>query len=167
MKKKWMAYMLLSIWMLAMGGCGTALQESGQAADATAADSKDKEGASEADAENHTSEATDGSDEAASSDAEDDPVDAETGDETNVTDASDAKSASEDGTDEPLEDTEPTEDGDGSLRELTQQELADLTAYVQRLDTCGFLMSDYSSPEEADLGWVFYSGAGISEVATN
>lgn len=61
------------------------------------------------------------------------------------------------------EDKELPEDegiGDGGFREVTMQELVELSTFVEQMDAYGFLMSEYSIPEEADLGQVFYSGAG-------
>lgn len=50
--------------------------------------------------------------------------------------------------------------GDGGFREVTMQEILELTDFIERMDAYGFLMSEYSIPQEADLGPVFYSGAG-------
>lgn len=55
------------------------------------------------------------------------------------------------------------EDGDGGFRELTQEELDEFTQFIRGMDAYGFLLSEYTIPDEADLGEVFYSGAGLGE----
>lgn len=47
--------------------------------------------------------------------------------------------------------------------ELTQEELDEFTQFIHGMDAYGFLLSEYIIPEEADLGEVFYSGAGLQE----
>lgn len=59
--------------------------------------------------------------------------------------------------------TEEEEDGDEGFRELTQEELDTFTQFIRRRDAYGFLLSEYADPAEADLGEVFYSGAGLQE----
>ena len=49
------------------------------------------------------------------------------------------------------------------FRELTQEELDEFTQFIRRMDAYGFLLSEYTIPDEADLGEVFYSGAGLGE----
>ena len=56
-----------------------------------------------------------------------------------------------------------TGDGDGGFREFTDLEKEELTNFVRRWDAYGFLLSEYTIPEEVNLGEVFYSGAGASE----
>ena len=68
-------------------------------------------------------------------------------------------SSSQDGT---MED-DWTEDGDGGFREITDSEKEELTNFVHGWDAYGFLMSEYTIPEEVSLGEVFYSGVGASE----
>lgn len=61
------------------------------------------------------------------------------------------------------EDDDWTGDGDGGFREITDLEKEELTNFVRRWDAYGFLLSEYTIPEEVNLGEVFYSGAGASE----
>lgn len=49
---------------------------------------------------------------------------------------------------------------------LTEEELAEYTKWIQGFDMYGFLMSDWSAPEELNMWEVVYSGAGISEEAS-
>lgn len=46
-------------------------------------------------------------------------------------------------------------------RSLTIEELKQFMDYFNRFDNYGFLLSEYESPEYADLGGIFYSGAGM------
>lgn len=47
--------------------------------------------------------------------------------------------------------------------ELTSEELENYSAYLRGWDCYGFLLSSYDDVREADLGEVFYSGAGLAE----
>ena len=51
-------------------------------------------------------------------------------------------------------------------RDLTQSELRDWSEFLSQVDCYGFLMSGYDTPLDADLGQVFYSGAGVGEYPT-
>ena len=51
------------------------------------------------------------------------------------------------------------------VRELTAAELQEFTDWINEGDNggnYGFLLSDYRNPKDADLGEIFYSGAGIA-----
>lgn len=48
-------------------------------------------------------------------------------------------------------------------RDLTDAELQKWTKFLCKADCNGFLMSNYDTPLEADLVFVFYSGAGVGE----
>ena len=47
-------------------------------------------------------------------------------------------------------------------RDLTTEELRSFTDWIQRAENYGFLLSEYRDPKDADLGEIFYSGAGIA-----
>ncbi len=51
----------------------------------------------------------------------------------------------------------------GSTRTLTADELRTWSQFLCRADCNGFLMSSYSTPLQADLLFVFYTGAGVGE----
>lgn len=51
-------------------------------------------------------------------------------------------------------------------RELTKEELAEYTEWLNQQDNYGFLLSDWNTPEKINLLEVFYNGAGISQQAT-
>lgn len=51
-------------------------------------------------------------------------------------------------------------------RDLTESELRDWSEFLSQVDCYGFLMSSYDTPLEADLGQVFYNGAGVGEYPT-
>lgn len=59
-----------------------------------------------------------------------------------------------------------SEDGDEGFRELTQEELDTFTQFIRGMDAYGFLLSEYTIPNEADLSEIFYSGAGLQESLT-
>lgn len=48
-------------------------------------------------------------------------------------------------------------------RNLTERELRQWSKFLSQIDCYGFLMSSYATPLEADLGQVFYVGAGVGE----
>lgn len=53
----------------------------------------------------------------------------------------------------------------GDVRDLTTAELQEFTDWINEGDNggnYGFLLSDYRNPKDADLGEIFYSGAGIA-----
>lgn len=54
-----------------------------------------------------------------------------------------------------------TETPVGNPHELTPEELQTWSEFLSRVDCYGFLMSDYSTPLQADLEQVFYDGAGV------
>lgn len=54
----------------------------------------------------------------------------------------------------------PPEEPAGNPHELTPEELRTWSEFLSHDECYGFLMSDYSTPLEADLGQVFYNGAG-------
>ena len=56
-----------------------------------------------------------------------------------------------------------TETPVGNPHELTAEELRTWGEFLSGVECYGFLMSDYSTPLEADLGQVFYTGAGAGE----
>lgn len=60
------------------------------------------------------------------------------------------------------EEPESGEDGDGTLRELTPEEVAFFDEYLTSPGNWGFLLTTFNSPEKIDLNTVFYGGAGIS-----
>ena len=74
-------------------------------------------------------------------------------------------------TDAPEQSAEPetpeqsaqTETPVGNPHELTAEELQTWGEFLSGVECYGFLMSDYSTPLEADLGQVFYTGAGAGE----
>lgn len=49
---------------------------------------------------------------------------------------------------------------------LTEAECEEYTNWINEFSNYGFLFSNWTNPEEIDLWEVFYSGAGISEEAT-
>lgn len=49
---------------------------------------------------------------------------------------------------------------------LSEAELQSYTNWIKGYDVYGFLLSDWSTPEEIKLTEVFYSGAGLSQEAT-
>ena len=51
-------------------------------------------------------------------------------------------------------------------RDLSESELRRWGEYLSQIDCYGFLMSAYDTPLDADLGQVFYSGAGVGESPT-
>lgn len=51
-------------------------------------------------------------------------------------------------------------------RELSKEELDELTKFVQQSSNYGFLLSEYDTPEDVELGEVFHNGAGFSEEMT-
>lgn len=51
-------------------------------------------------------------------------------------------------------------------RELSKEELDELTKFVQQSGNYGFLLSEYDAPEDVELGEVFHNGAGFSEEMT-
>ena len=51
-------------------------------------------------------------------------------------------------------------------RDLTESELRDWSEFLSQVDCYGFLMSAYDTPLDADLGQVFYNGAGVGEYPT-
>lgn len=63
-----------------------------------------------------------------------------------------------------VEETEPVANEES--RELSQEELDELTKFVQEFDNYGFLLSEYDSPENVELWQVFYNGAGFGEDMT-
>ncbi len=50
-------------------------------------------------------------------------------------------------------------------RELTQQELQDMTEWIRQNDNYGFLLSAYERPQEILWDEVFYNGAGLEMTA--
>lgn len=48
-------------------------------------------------------------------------------------------------------------------RELSAEELREFTDWVNQKENNGFLLSEYTKPEEVNLNEVFYNGAGIEE----
>lgn len=51
-------------------------------------------------------------------------------------------------------------------RELSKEELDELTKFVQQSSNYGFLLSEYDTPEDVELGEVFHNGAGFEEEMT-
>ena len=51
-------------------------------------------------------------------------------------------------------------------RDLTAKELQQWSEFLCQPDCNGFLMSNFTTPLQADLGSVFYTGAGIGEAPT-
>ena len=51
----------------------------------------------------------------------------------------------------------------GNPHELTAEELQTWSDFLSQDDCYGFLMSEYATPLDADLGQVFYTGAGVGE----
>ena len=51
-------------------------------------------------------------------------------------------------------------------RDLTESECRQWSEFLSQEDCYGFLMSAYSTPLDADLGQVFYNGAGVGESPT-
>lgn len=47
--------------------------------------------------------------------------------------------------------------------ELSEDEKAFFTDFIQELENYGFLLSEYSAPEDVNLGEVLYGGAGFGE----
>lgn len=58
--------------------------------------------------------------------------------------------------------SEEPEAGAEEARELTTAELQEFTDWINQDGNYGFLLSDYRDPKDADLGEIFYSGAGIA-----
>ena len=46
-------------------------------------------------------------------------------------------------------------------RDLTSEELRGFTQWINGKSNYGFLLSEYTRPQDVDLSQVFYSGAGI------
>lgn len=64
-------------------------------------------------------------------------------------------------------DVEKTESvTNGETRELSKEELDELTKFAQGYSTYGFLLSEYDAPEDVELGEVFHTGAGFGEEMT-
>ena len=61
------------------------------------------------------------------------------------------------------EQSAPAEAPAANPHELTAAELQTWSEFFCQVECYGFLMSDYSTPLEADLGQVFYTGAGAGE----
>ena len=61
---------------------------------------------------------------------------------------------------------QPIEAETAQARDLTESECRQWGEYLSQIDCYGFLMSAYSTPLDADLGQVFYSGAGVGETPT-
>ena len=61
---------------------------------------------------------------------------------------------------------EPQEAVQPAARDLTDAELQKWSRFLCRAECNGFLMSSYKTPLEADLVFVFYSGAGVGERPT-
>ena len=59
-------------------------------------------------------------------------------------------------------DSEETTAETSEARDLTTEELRSFTDWIQRAENYGFLLSEYRDPKDADLGEIFYSGAGIA-----
>ncbi len=74
----------------------------------------------------------------------------------------DTKDATEDDTEDDTEENSDTT----LVNDFTPEELEEYSKYFQGWDTYGFLMSSYDDVRDADLGEVFYLGAGISEKLT-
>lgn len=53
------------------------------------------------------------------------------------------------------------------LTPLSEEEIQFFTDFIQKTENYGFLLSAYDTPEDVDLGEVFYSGAGIDEVMSD
>lgn len=53
------------------------------------------------------------------------------------------------------------------LTPLSEEEIQFFTDLIQKMENYGFLLSAYDTPEDVDLGEVFYSGAGIDEVMSD
>ena len=51
-------------------------------------------------------------------------------------------------------------------RDLTEDELRQWSEFLSQSDCYGFLMSSYETPLDANLGQVFYNGAGVGEYPT-
>lgn len=51
-------------------------------------------------------------------------------------------------------------------RSLTAQELEAWSAFLRQQDCYGFLLSSYETPLDANLGEVFYTGAGVGQYPT-
>ena len=55
----------------------------------------------------------------------------------------------------------------GAERDLTSEELREFTRWINQGSNCGnygFLLSEYTRPEDVDLSQVFYAGAGIENM---
>lgn len=64
----------------------------------------------------------------------------------------------------PKESTPQEQTSEESMpEELTSEELENYSVYLRGWDCYGFLLSSYDDVREADLGEVFYSGAGLAE----
>ena len=84
-----------------------------------------------------------------------------------VAQAGEEQTDSADGAGEAAAGSEGTENAaDGAeVRELTAAELQKFSDWINEGDNggnYGFLLSDYRKPKDADLGEIFYSGAGIA-----
>ncbi|MBD5532894.1 MAG: hypothetical protein HDQ98_11995 [Lachnospiraceae bacterium] len=53
------------------------------------------------------------------------------------------------------------------LTPLSEEEIQFFTDLIQKMENYGFLLSAYDTPEDVDLGEVFYSGAGIDEAMSD
>lgn len=58
---------------------------------------------------------------------------------------------------------QPGTDAETETKILTDQELAQWTAYVNARENNGFLLSFYDRPQQIDLGELFYSGCGLDQ----
>ena len=50
-------------------------------------------------------------------------------------------------------------------RELTSEELRKFTQWINQVNNYGFLLSEYTQPQDVDLSQVFYIGAGIENTS--
>ncbi|MCI8862597.1 MAG: hypothetical protein HFI20_08950 [Lachnospiraceae bacterium] len=64
------------------------------------------------------------------------------------------------------EEPEDKEQGQDSVeRELTSEELRKFTQWINQVNNYGFLLSEYTQPQDVDLSQVFYIGAGIENTS--
>ena len=64
------------------------------------------------------------------------------------------------------EESEDKEQGQDSVeRELTSEELRKFTQWINQVNNYGFLLSEYTQPQDVDLSQVFYIGAGIENTS--